>query len=221
MEYDRENKIVVDKSDELIDNSTLVPSPDEEIFVQNLLETGKNLLNVPLFEMKSMLNREWFHYSRLSNFFAEAILDVSGADCALFNAGIFLDEIPKGIFHPMIYIAILPHPINLCIIELSANELKEVLLQSENDEWPYLQLKGLGFRGKIFGKMLHYGFSMDKQRQLLVNGKVADLEASYKLVTLDMFTFGYFYPTFKYAKKYILPQFLRHIIADYGQKKFL
>lgn len=77
------------------------------------------------------------------------------------------------------------------------------------------------FRGVIFGKILTYGFSMNENRQLLINGKLADQNHIYKLVTLDLFTFGYFYPSFKYAKKqYILPEFLRNIMIDYGQRFF-
>ena len=95
---------------------------------------------------------------------------------------------------------IFPHPINLCTIELSVAEMKEIYMQSKNEEWPYIELKGLGFRGVIFGKILTYGFSMNDNRQLLINGKLADQDHIYKLVTLDLFTFGYFYPSFKYAK---------------------
>ncbi len=126
----------------------------------------------------------------------------------MFNAGIFLDSLPKGIVTALDLHKIFPHPINLCTIELSVSELKEILVQSKNEEWPYIELKGLGFRGVIFGKMLLYGFAMNDDRQILVNGKIADSDRIYKLVTLDMFTFGYFYPSFKYAKKkYILPDF--------------
>lgn len=221
LEYDTIAKKIVEKSDTLIENSTLPVVQDEEKLLYNLFEEGKTILDQPLFSTKSMLNREWFHYSRLSDFFANAILQESGADCALFNAGIFLDEMPKGNVSSYDLHRILPHPINLCVIELSTTELKEVLLQSKNEEWPRLELKGLGFRGVIFGEMLHYGFSMNEHRQLLINGKLADSEVKYKLVTLDMFTFGYFFPTFRYAKKrYILPQFLRHILACYGKEYF-
>lgn len=221
LKYDKIIKKIVEKKDYLIENAALPVVNDEEFFIDNLLERGKSLLNVPLFTTKSMLNREWFHYSRLSDFFAKAILEESGADCALFNAGIFLDDLPKGNVSAYDMHRILPHPINLCIIELTAAELKEVLLQSQNEEWPLLELKGLGFRGVIFGKLLTYGFSMDEQRQLLINGRLVDHEGIIRLVTLDMFTFGYFFPMFKHAKKrYLLPQFLRHVATTYGKKYF-
>lgn len=222
LQYDKISGEIVEKKDYLIDNGNLLPLPHEDAFSENLLVEGKQILDRPLFTAKSMLNREWFHYSRLSNFFAEAILHKTGADCALFNAGIFLKELPKGEISAYDIHQILPHPINLCVLELSARELKEVLLQAKNEDWPLLELKGLGFRGNIFGKMLHYGFSLNEKRQLCIHGEIAEPDALYQLVTLDMFTFGYFFPSFKYAKKhYILPEFLRHIVASYGKKYFL
>lgn len=121
----------------------------------------------------------------------------------MFNAGIFLDGLHKGVITSYDIHRILPHPINVCVIELTGTELREILSQSKNEEWPLLELKGLGFRGSIFGKMLTYEFSLNKHRELFVKGVKADLDATYQLATLDMFTFGYFFPTFKYAKKNI------------------
>lgn len=221
IEYDKDIDKVVGKTDYLILNEDLPAIEGEETFLSALDQVGEQLLNVPAFTTPKTYNKEWFHYSQLSNLFAEAILEKSDADCALFNAGIFLDGLPKGLVTVLDLHKIFPHPINLCTIELTAVELKEILLQSKNEEWPMIELKGLGFRGVIFGKMLLYGFSMNEHRQLLINGEIADVTRSYKLVTLDLFTFGYFYPSFKYAKKkYILPDFLRNIMVNYGRKVF-
>lgn len=221
VEYDKKLRKIVEKKDILIHNKDLPTVQYEKNIVQSFEEEGKRLLDIPVFTTKKTYNKEWFHYSKLSDLFAQAILEKSGADCALFNAGIFLDGLPKGIVTALDLHRIFPHPINLCTIELSVAEMKEIFQESKNEEWPYIELKGLGFRGVIFGKMLTYGFSMNEDRQLLINGKVADNDRIYKLVTLDLFTFGYFYPSFKYAKKkYILPEFLRNIMIDYGQRFF-
>ncbi|MCL1697418.1 bifunctional UDP-sugar hydrolase/5'-nucleotidase [Lysinibacillus sp. BPa_S21] len=219
LEYDTKSRGIVEKKDTLIHNKDLPTIKNENEIVESLEKEGNRLLDIPVFTTEKSYNKEWFHYSQLSDLFARAILEKSGADCALFNAGIFLDGLPKGTVTALDLHRIFPHPINLCTIELTVAEMKEIFLQSKNEEWPYIELKGLGFRGVIFGKMLTYGFSMNEDRQLLINGKLADNDLSYKLVTLDLFTFGYFYPSFKYAKKkYILPEFLRNIMIDYGQK---
>ncbi|MFJ7922499.1 bifunctional metallophosphatase/5'-nucleotidase [Lysinibacillus fusiformis] len=221
IEYDKKMRKIVEKKDTLIHNKDLPNIQNEQQIVQSLEDEGIRILNTPVFTTEKSYNKEWFHYSQLSDLFAHAILEKSGADCALFNAGIFLDGLPKGNVTALDVHRIFPHPINLCTIELSVTEIKEIYMQSKNEEWPYIELKGLGFRGVIFGKMLTYGFSMNDNRQLLMNGKLADNNDIYKLVTLDLFTFGYFYPSFKYAKKqYILPEFLRNIMIDYGQSFF-
>lgn len=221
IEYDENMRKIVEKKDTLIHNKDLPIVPSEQQFVQSLEDEGIRILDTAVFTTNKSYNKEWFHYSQLSDLFAHAILEKSGADCALFNAGIFLDGLPKGTVTALDLHRIFPHPINLCTIELSVTEMKEIYIQSENEEWPYIELKGLGFRGVIFGKILTYGFSMNDNRQLLINGKLADNDHVYKLVTLDLFTFGYFYPSFKYAKKqYILPEFLRNIMIDYGQSFF-
>ncbi|MEK5331583.1 MULTISPECIES: bifunctional metallophosphatase/5'-nucleotidase [unclassified Lysinibacillus] len=221
LEYDKKTREIVEKKDTLIHNKDLPIVENEKEFLLSLEEEGKSLLDKPVFSTKKTYNKEWFHYSQLSHLFAQAILEKSGADCALFNAGIFLDGLPKGTVTALDLHKIFPHPINLCTIELSVSEMKEIFQQSKNEEWPNMELKGLGFRGVIFGKMLTYGFAMNEDRQLLINGKMADNDRTYKLVTLDLFTFGYFYPSFKYAKKkYILPDFLRNIMLDYGQSFF-
>ncbi len=221
IEYDKKLRKIVEKKDTLIHNKDLPIVKNEQKMVQLLEDEGNRILDTPVFTTKKAYNKEWFHYSQLSDLFAHAILEKSGADCALFNAGIFLDGLPKGIVTALDLHRIFPHPINLCTIELSVPEMKEIYMQSKNEEWPYIELKGLGFRGVIFGKILTYGFSMNENRQLMINGKLADQNHIYKLVTLDLFTFGYFYPSFKYAKKqYILPEFLRNIMIDYGQRFF-
>lgn len=221
LQFDHVTKRLI-KNEAMIE-CALLPSPKEEdLFLQTLTNEAHKKLNIPLFTSPKTFNKEWFHYSQLSDLFAEAMLSYTKADCALFNAGIFVDSLQKGYVTALDLHRILPHPINLCTIELTATELKEVLLQSLNEEWPQLQFKGLGFRGIVFGRMLAYQMTLNEQRELLINGELADHSAKYTLVTLDLFTFGYFYPSFKYAKKeYYLPTFLREVLGKYAQNKFL
>ncbi|MCA9724610.1 MAG: bifunctional metallophosphatase/5'-nucleotidase, partial [Kurthia sp.] len=80
--------------------------------------------------------------------------------------------------------------------------------------------KGLGFRGRILGKMLKYHCELKKD-ELYVHGMKKQDDARIQVVTLDMFTFGWFFPELKDMKKtYLLPHFLRDILAIYGYKYF-
>lgn len=219
--YDQEEKRLIEVTDVLIDNNDLPPVEGEQQFLFDLVEQAKQQLSEPVTRLHKTYYKEWFHYSPLSNLFAEAVFAYCEADCAMFNAGIFLRELQKGNISPYDMHHVLPHPINLCIVELSGAELQEMYRQAQNEEWPNLQLKGLGFRGIVFGKMLFYGMKMTKHHELIVQGEAIDPHKVYKLATLDMFTFGYFFPSFKYAKKhYLLPAFIRDIFLEYITQKF-
>ncbi|KGR78167.1 bifunctional metallophosphatase/5'-nucleotidase [Ureibacillus manganicus] len=219
IQFDQQKRIVIKKEEIVIENALLPEIEQEGNFVESLATTGKELLNQPVFRTSKTYNKEWFHHSNLSRLFAKCMQEFTGADCVMFNAGIFLGGLKKGIVTKYDIHKILPHPINACVIELSGNEMKEVLLLSNNDEWPLLELKGLGFRGAIFGKLLTYHFSLNEDGELLIGGQIADMDKTYRLATLDMFTFGYFFPSFKDAKKkYYLPLFLRDILSTYGEK---
>lgn len=218
VQYDHSIKKVTKKREVVIEN-TLLPEEENDIrFLEQLAEEGKELLQEPIFQTRKYYNKEWFHYSNLSHLFAEALFEFTGADCAMFNAGIFLEPLSKGIITKYDIHRILPHPINACIIYLTGKELIEILYEGDNRELQMLELKGLGFRGSIFGKLLTYNFSLNKEGQLIVNGQVADLNKEYRLATLDLFTFGYFFPNLQKAKKkYLLPHFLRDILVEYGK----
>ncbi|WP_332649001.1 bifunctional metallophosphatase/5'-nucleotidase [Lysinibacillus sp. 54212] len=218
--YNHTNKSIVSLKEELIENGMLATVQGEDDFVYHLAKEGREILNTPVIRMTKTYYKEWFHYSPLSDLFARSIWAYTNADCVMFNAGIFLDNLQQGYTSAYDLHKILPHPINLCTIELTGAELKEMYLQAQNEDWPELQLKGLGFRGIVFGKVLLYGIKFTKQRELLINGKRADMQKTYTLATLDLFTFGYFFPSFKYAKKhYYLPAFLRDIFMAYLQNR--
>ncbi|PSL32931.1 2',3'-cyclic-nucleotide 2'-phosphodiesterase (5'-nucleotidase family) [Planomicrobium soli] len=208
-----------DKKAYLIETANL-RNPDES-FDDCLLEEGKSQLNEPVFFNTEKLKAEWFKDSELANLFGEAMIEFSNADCALFNAGIFMDDLPEGQTTRYNFHKMLPHPINPCLIELTGAELKEIYLQSLNTEWPHIELKGLGFRGVYFGNIIHKNLELEG-RKLYVNGKQAVHDQIYRLITLDMFTFGYFFPALKRAPKtYFMPEFIRDVFSQFFRTKTL
>lgn len=208
--FDEQTKQIVEL-EEIMHEIAMFPTVEEEYdYTHNQYKKAQTLMNKPLYQLHKTYTKEWFHYSPLANLFAEKILAYTNADVAMFNAGIFMKDLEKGYVTASKLHAILPHPINLCTIELKGSELKEIYRQAQNDEWPNKQLKGLGFRGVVVGKLLTYHFKINENHELIVCGKKADLNKTYTLVTLDMFTFGFFFPSFKYLKKhYYLPYFIR------------
>ncbi|WKA59742.1 bifunctional UDP-sugar hydrolase/5'-nucleotidase [Planococcus shenhongbingii] len=206
-----------EKKAELIETSSLRGS--DEDFNDMLIEQGKSQLNEPVFYNEDELKAEWFKDSQLAELFGEALLEFSGADCAIFNAGLFMEDMPVGETTRYDFHKMLPHPINPCLISLTGAELKEIYQQSLNAEWPNIELKGMGFRGAVFGNIIRINLEM-KNHQLFIGGKLAGHNETFQLVTLDMFTFGYFFPSLKRApKKYFMPEFLRDVFSQYFRSK--
>lgn len=221
IQFDHDVRKVISKTDILHENSLFPAVEHEEKWLRGLQKEASQTLQKPVCTVARTYHKEWFHRSQLSDLFAECLYDYTKADCSMFNAGIFVEDMKKGNLSPYVMHKILPHPINICILQVTGSELKEIYIQSQNEEWPQLELKGLGFRGVIFGKVLCYGMSMNKHREFFIQGKQIEPTKLYRLATLDLFTFGYFFPSFKYAKKqYILPAFIREIFLDYCKMKW-
>ncbi|TAA71903.1 bifunctional metallophosphatase/5'-nucleotidase [Planococcus salinarum] len=192
----------------------MLENPDEG-YDRDLRIQGKTLLREAVFHNEEAMKAEWFKESQMAQLFGKAMIEFSGADCALFNAGLFMEDMPSGEITRYDFHQMLPHPINPCMIELTGAELKEIYLQSMNSDWPQLELKGLGFRGTVFGKMIRTGMDMENHK-LFISGKLAESDEVYKLITLDMFTFGYFFPEFKRSPKtYFMPEFIRDVFSGY------
>ena len=202
---------------EVIETEQL-PEADEG-FNEYLVGVGKQQMSETVFYNERAMKAEWFKPSAMAELFGDALVTFASADCGLFNAGIFMEDMAQGEMTRYDFHRMLPHPINPCVIDLSGAELKEIYLQSLNEDWPQLELKGMGFRGAVFGRMIHSGMDMHNH-QLMVGGEPADPDRIYRLATLDLFTFGYFFPALKRApKSYFMPEFLRDVFSDYFRMK--
>lgn len=218
IDFDLKEKIIVKKQALLYDTNVLKECSQEDEFLTQIAKIGTDNLMDTAFHQPYLLPKEWFKESALSTYFGEALTTFCQADCALFNAGLFLSDLKEG---PVTYFDIhkmMPHPINPCVIELTGQQLKDIYLLSLNESWPNLELKGLGFRGAVMGKMITHQFKVVNQ-SLFVQDKLIDPTESVRLATLDMFTFGFFYPTFQdLPKTYFMPEFIRDVIIEHGQK---
>jgi 5'-nucleotidase len=165
------------------------------------------------------LEHELFQASPLSSLFGTALLAYTNADCALFNAGIFLGSLNAGWVTEADLHALLPHSINPCIITLDGVQLLEVFQQSKQPELANIEVKGLGFRGNRMGAIIHERLFQNKYGKLFIGDEEVKPYKKYKLVTLDMFTFGFFFPLLKDAEKeYMMPDLLRDVLAWYGRE---
>ena len=218
MEFDHTARVIHSKKAKLFPIETLpVPTYANDLQVAWENEGIAEMSNIAFYNT-SLLKKEWFMDSDLSRFFGKALLTFTKADCAMFPAGIFLKDLQQGPITARDLHQCLPHPINPCVITLTGAELLEVIRTGKNEKWPTLEVKGLGFRGNYLGAILYEQLQELESGTVLVNESPIKLERVYTLATLDMFTFGYFFPSLKFApKQYFMPEMIRDIVKWYGQ----
>ena len=154
-----------------------------------------------------------FQETELSQILCRALREWCDADCAFINGGLILGPL-SGTVTAYDLLTICPHPINPCKIHLTGKELKEVLLETKDENWSHRQIAGLGFRGTIMGISVYDGITFNENNVIFINGKEINLEENYTLAIPDMFTFGHFFKEIfpNKKKEYFLPEFLRDLL---------
>jgi 5'-nucleotidase len=213
LKLDCDTKGILSKKACLYDMKEL---PQSEI-VDDYYSIGKQLMNETVATLPAELPAEPLAHSALVKMLTQALREWCDADCAFMNAGMLLHGLKSGPVTQFDLLEICPHPINPCTIKLSGAELKEVLLQTRDEKWPHMQIKGLGFRGSVMGVMEYDGIEFiirNNVHQILINGDPIQAKKMYELAIPDMFTFGRFFPEIYRAaeKHYWLPEFLRNLL---------
>lgn len=199
-----------------------LPIVEEDVKeVTHLIDAGKKKMKEQVFYNPRKLKQNLFGRSPLSNLFGRALISHTEADCALFNAGIFLGNLEKGWVTKRQLHSLLPHPINICVITLDGAQLLEVYELSTNKDWPKIEIKGLGFRGVLMGAMIHERLFKNRHGTLFAGNREVVPGEMYTLATLDMFTFGFFFPLLKnIEKEYYMPELIRDVLGEYGKLYF-
>lgn len=185
---------------------------------------SKNILDEEIIVLNEGLDSDWFNENRLNKHLASALKEWCNSEIAMVNAGVLLDSLPKGKVSKGDIHRICPHPINPCKLELKGDALREIINEANTVKMQYHKIKGLGFRGEIMGRMIYDGVEYNTEalsdglehvRDIYINGDQLDPERLYSVATIDMFTFGFFYPEMAHAanKEYYMPEMLRDLLA--------
>lgn len=202
-----ENKKVVHKEAKLLPVDTL-PEVDT-----HFAEEGKSLMSDPIIDHPIDLPRRTDIITKTSYLLAQSVYEFTHADCTIINAGLIV----KGIDGPRVtefdVHQMLPHPINAVRIKISGKDLKSVILTAEEQNYIHEHAQGLGFRGDIFGGYILYNMGyIESEARFFVQGKEIEDDHIYTLGTIDMYTFGRYFPIFKdLPTEYLMPEFLRDI----------
>ncbi|MGM7702659.1 bifunctional metallophosphatase/5'-nucleotidase [Pseudalkalibacillus sp. Hm43] len=209
---------------EVFDVRNQAPDEESELLLDRLKDSARENLQEVVAVLDEPLELEWFKKSPFSTLLAETIREWCDTEIGMINAGLLLEPLEKGPVTKGDLHRVCPHPINPCKLLLKGEYLKEMIHQAMTKELVHLEIKGLGFRGKVIGQMIFDGVETEGQmmedgeyhvRRILINGEALDQERIYTIGTVDMFTFGRLLPSVAYAeqKSYYLPEMLRDVIA--------
>ncbi|WP_170885659.1 bifunctional metallophosphatase/5'-nucleotidase [Bacillus alkalicellulosilyticus] len=221
---DEENKKIKGIEASVVDIRNHDRSEDTEQLLATLERETKKWLETPIATLHTSLTTKWYEESAGPLFLAELLKEWCKTDISMVNAGVLLGDVPEGeVTRKMIH-SLCPHPINPCTVEIEGRFLQEAIEKASTTEIEQLHLKGLGFRGKVIGKMVYSGIEVkinpspigEKQIEAItILGEPIQKNQIYKIATLDMFTFGRLYPSITKAKQvtYFMPELLRDLIT--------
>jgi 5'-nucleotidase len=223
LSIDEKNKTIQEKKASVIDVTEYKVNRLANDLLQKLSEKSAKELNAPIIQLKNDLRLDWFDESPFADLLAHALKEWCKGDIAMVNAGVLLEPLKQGIVSAADLHRICPHPINPCNVKLTGHELKEIIAQARTSRMEHLEVKGLGFRGKVMGRMAFSGVEVKSEiladgqnhiTDISVQGEPIDFERIYTLSTIDMFTFGRLYPEIRNAKhkKYFMPELLRDVL---------
>ncbi|MDG4657092.1 bifunctional UDP-sugar hydrolase/5'-nucleotidase [Ectobacillus antri] len=190
-----------------------------------LQEQSRLILQEKVTVLPHALPVDWFAETEFTSLLASSLKKWCDAEIGMVNAGVLLESLPAGTVTKGDIHRICPHPINPCRLLITGKTLRDVIIKAIRPQTEQMEIKGLGFRGKIMGKMIFDGVQIIRDNipgnkklleEILVNGEPLDLQRMYAVGTIDMFTFGYIYPELALApeKRYYMPELLRDVLED-------
>lgn len=203
----------------------MIRYPEDEAEIFRYTDEGKKLLQekkvawLP-FELKV----DQQEYSLVNETLA-AVKKRGSTEAAILNTGLFLDDLSKGVVNQDELHMILPHPMHLIRVTLKGSDVIRMILEMEKNRH-FLRnypIRGMGFRGKIFGQLVYSGIQYDSTNHEVswLNHPI-DSQKFYSFTTVDHFMFIPFFPTIEIAgqTEFLFPEFIRTVLGDYLAQKY-
>ncbi|WP_173915741.1 bifunctional UDP-sugar hydrolase/5'-nucleotidase [Halobacillus sp. Marseille-Q1614] len=225
LEWDQDKKVLTKKEAYAISTENMKKDEDVMLDLENMTARASSFLKEPVTNLKEKMNVAWFKETLLMKALTKEVQNWTSADVGMLNAGVLLDHLESGAITYEDIHRICPHPMNPCKVEVKGDELLEIIRVGHTRKLTEIQLKGLGFRGEVIGKMVFTGVDIrtkrdpdgeERVREVTFKGKPVDMDKTYTLATADTFTFGRLFPEIAYAEKktYYMPEMLRDLLAS-------
>ncbi|ETO39924.1 5'-nucleotidase family protein in cluster with NagD-like phosphatase [Fructilactobacillus florum 8D] len=155
----------------------------------------------------------------------QAMMASTNAQAAVLNTGLFLHDLPAGIVNMDQLQQILPHNIHVMKTELWGYDLWRLFQEMEKNKNFLIRFpqKGMGFRGKYFGRLVYAGISYDTEKQQLYwHHELVVPEKRYTIALLDHYEFIPFFPTIGIVGKNQIDfnGNIRTVLAKYLSQEF-
>lgn len=216
-----EHKNIIQKSARAIPTETMTTFIEDEQESHDYLTKGHELLaakkvaKLPYDLSVDIFAEHSFIYEAL-----EAVKYRGQTQGAMLNSGLFLTGLPAGLINQDQLHTALPHPMHLLNVTLKGRDLIRLVLEIEKNR-AFLRnypIRGMGFRGKIFGQVVYSGISYDAvNHQVHWLNQPIDNERRYTFKTVDHFMFVPFFPTIEIAgeNEFLFPEFIRSVVGEY------
>ncbi len=199
-----------------IPTASMSEEAEDESVIQGYLDKGKEILEEHhVAYLPEKFNEDKQAAIQIS---LEAIANFADTDIAILSSGLFLNAFKSGILTKYDLQQALPHPMHIVRSTLKGSDLWRLVMEIEKNRHylDHFPLKGMSFRGKIFGQMYYKGIKVDVPHRLVyVNGKEIDPDKYYKIACLDHYVLVPFFPTLAIVgeNEFLFPQFLREVVV--------
>lgn len=219
------NKIIAAKA--TVKETATIKAPENETeMIESYELMGHQLLNEQVMAaIPATFLVNWQGKSELVEIGLEALKEYAHTDAAILNAGLFMQPLVEGTVTKDDLHKILPHPMRILRCTLDGENLIRMIYEMEKNRL-FLRnfpIKGIGFRGKVFGEICYNGVAYDKiTGEVSWLGKPIERTKQYTFATVDHFMFIPFFPTIeiKGENEVLFPYFIRNVVGQYLKKHY-
>lgn len=220
-----ENKIITAEAT-VKETATMKPPKNEKWIIEGYETKGHQLLNEQVIAtIPSNYSVNWQGNSELVTLGLESLKEYAHTDAAILNAGLFMQPLIEGTVTKDALHQVLPHPMRILRCTLDGENLTRLIYEMEKNRL-FLRnfpIKGIGFRGKVFGEICYNGVTYDKiTGEVNWLGEPIEPAKQYTFATVDHFMFIPFFPTIEIigTNEVLFPFFIRNVLGQYLKKHY-
>ncbi|MHA8137958.1 bifunctional metallophosphatase/5'-nucleotidase [Lactobacillaceae bacterium Scapto_B20] len=212
---------VTNKTASVVKTEDLPAQPGDSSEIDGYEQEGEHLLaERKVAKLDHPMQKDWVNGDEMTQLGLSAMKQKTNTKAAVLNSGLFLTDLPSGVIDKNQIHQLLPHSMHVMKTTLNGYNLWRLVREMEKNKrfLSRFPQKGMGFRGKVFGKLEMSGIEYDADNDIVIfDGQVVRNEAQYEIALLDHYLFIPFFPTISIAgrNEMLYDQPLRDVFSDY------